>query len=252
MAQGVVNDMSAHFKGVFVTEPLQLLQRLRRIKAFVFDWDGVFNNGEKNESVIAVICSSLQFLAKPCGSSPFNEVDSMGTNLLRFSHYLRTNEVPIICVISGENNKAAATLAMRESFHAVYSGIKLKTEASEHICATYGIKSEEIAFVFDDVLDFSLAEKAGLRFMVSRTCNPLLTDYAVKNQLVDYLTATSGGNGALREVTELLMGMGGKYNEVIKHRMNFSEIYQQYLAERNKSTPLFYTSKDSQIIEHSL
>jgi 3-deoxy-D-manno-octulosonate 8-phosphate phosphatase (KDO 8-P phosphatase) len=236
MAQGVVNDMSAHFKGVFVTEPLQLLQRLRRIKAFVFDWDGVFNNGEKNES----------------GSSPFNEVDSMGTNLLRFSHYLRTNEVPIICVISGENNKAAATLAMRESFHAVYSGIKLKTEASEHICATYGIKSEEIAFVFDDVLDFSLAEKAGLRFMVSRTCNPLLTDYAVKNQLVDYLTATSGGNGALREVTELLMGMGGKYNEVIKHRMNFSEIYQQYLAERNKSTPLFYTSKDSQIIEHSL
>ena len=236
MAHGVVNNMSAHFKGVFVTEPLQLLQRLRRIKAFVFDWDGVFNNGEKNES----------------GSSPFNEVDSMGTNLLRFSQYLRTNEVPIVCVISGENNKAAAILAKRESFHAVYSGIKLKTEASEHICATYGIKSEEIAFVFDDVLDFSLAEKAGLRFMVSRTCNPLLTDYAVKNQLVDYLTATSGGNGALREVTELLMGMGGKYNEVIKHRMNFSEIYQQYLAERNKSTPLFYTSKDSQIIEHSL
>ena len=236
MAQGVVNNMSAHFKGVFVTEPLQLLQRLRRIKAFVFDWDGVFNNGEKNEN----------------GTSPFNEIDSMGTNLLRFSHYLRTNEVPVVCVISGENNKAAATLAKRESFHAVYSSIKFKTEASEHICAAYGIKPDEIAFVFDDVLDFSLAEKAGLRFMVSRSCNPLLTEYAVKNQLVDYLTANTGGNGALREVTELIIGMGGKYNEVIKHRMNFSETYQQYLAERNKSTPLFYTSKDSQIIEHSL
>lgn len=236
MAHGVVNNMSAHFKGVFVTEPLQILQRLRRIKAFVFDWDGVFNNGEKNEN----------------GTSPFNEIDSMGTNLLRFDHYLQHGSVPVVAVISGENNKAAAILAKRESFHAVYSGIKFKTEASEHICAAYGIRPEEVAFVFDDVLDFSLAEKAGVRIMVQRNCNPLLTEYAVKHKLVDYLTENTGGNGALREATELIMGFGGKFDEAIKHRMNFSETYQQYLAERNKTTPLFYTSKDAQIIEHIL
>ena len=47
--------------------------RLDKIKAFVFDWDGVFNNGAKDSE----------------GASPFNEVDAMGTNLLRFNHHLR-------------------------------------------------------------------------------------------------------------------------------------------------------------------
>ncbi|RYE24561.1 MAG: phosphatase [Sphingobacteriales bacterium] len=233
---GVVSSASSHFKGVFVTEPLQILQRLRRIKAFVFDWDGVFNNGEKNDN----------------GTSSFNEVDSMGTNLLRFDHFLHHGSLPIVAVISGENNKAAATLARRESFNAVYSGIKFKTEALQHLCEVHGIKPEEIAFVFDDVLDFSIAEKAGIRIMVQRSCNPLLTQYAVKHKLVDYLTENAGGKGALREATEFIMSFGGKFDESIKHRMNFSDTYQQYLTERNQSTPLFYTSKDSQIIEHSL
>ena len=59
------------------------------------------------------------------------------------------------------------------------------------------------------------------------------------------------GSGSIYRQTAK-MGLGGKFNDVIKHRINFSETYQQYLAELNKTTPLFYTSKDAQIIEHIL
>ena len=59
--------------GMFVCSPEELKQKLMNVKAFVFDWDGVFNNGQKQSS----------------GGSHFSEVDSMGLNLLRFSHYLR-------------------------------------------------------------------------------------------------------------------------------------------------------------------
>jgi 3-deoxy-D-manno-octulosonate 8-phosphate phosphatase (KDO 8-P phosphatase) len=225
--------ITERFKGSFVTEPLEIQQRFSKIKAYVFDWDGVFNNGQKDES----------------GSSPFNEVDAMGTNLLRFNHYLRTGDTPFFAVISGERNKAALTLAKREHFHAVYCSIKYKAEALQHLCAAYEITPEEVAFVFDDVLDFSVAAVCGLRIMVSRQCNPLLIDFAVQHQLVDYLTSADGNSSAVRETVELLTGLSGRYGETVEHRMNFTETYQQYLLRRNMPEVLFYTSKESKIIE---
>jgi len=225
-----------HFKGKFLTDPVVLSKKLSKIKAYVFDWDGVFNNGQKDEH----------------GSSPFNEVDSMGTNLLRFNHFLRTRELPLFVVISGEHNKAAQALAKREHFHAVYSGIKYKPEALGHLCSGCQIKPEEIAFVFDDVLDLSVAAKAGVRFMVNRPANPLLVDYAVQAGFADYITGCDGNNNAVREVVELMMGLNGMYRETVEERMNFTETYQHYLALRNKPEPRFYTSKESKIIEQIL
>jgi 3-deoxy-D-manno-octulosonate 8-phosphate phosphatase (KDO 8-P phosphatase) len=225
--------LTERFNGSFVTKPELIQEKLAKIKAYVFDWDGVFNNGQKDES----------------GSSPFNEVDAMGSNMLRFSHYLKTGDNPIIAVISGERNKAAFTLADREHFHAVYCGIKFKAEALQHLCDAYNIAPEEVAFVFDDVLDLSVSAVAGLRVMVSRLCNPLLIDFAVQHEFVDYLTALDGNHGAFRETVELLIGLRGNYAETITERMNFTAIYQEYLQERNKTEPQFYTSKKSKIIE---
>lgn len=228
--------IAEHFKGSFISDANAMQQKLSNIKAYVFDWDGVFNNGQKNET----------------GSSPFNEIDAMGTNLLRFNHFLRTGKLPHVIIISGENNKAAQTLAKREHFHAVYSGIKYKPEALEHLCRDCSIQPEEIAFMFDDVLDLSVAAKVGVRFMVGRTCNPLMMDYVVQQNLADYITACDGNNNAVREVVELIIGLNGKYNETIEERMNFTKNYQHYLDVRNQPTALFYTSKDSKIIEHLL
>ena len=228
--------IAEQFKGHFILEPAAIRERLSRVKAYVFDWDGVFNNGQKNEQ----------------GSGPFNEVDAMGTNLLRFNHYLCTGELPLVVIISGENNRAAQTLANREHFHAVYSGIKYKPEALEHLTKGTMLQPEEIAFVFDDVLDLSVAARAGVRFLVRRACNPLLTDYVVRQGLADYITACDGNNSAVREVVELITGLNGMYAETIEERMNFTKVYQQYLQLRNQSRPVFYTSRDARIIEEEI
>jgi 3-deoxy-D-manno-octulosonate 8-phosphate phosphatase (KDO 8-P phosphatase) len=228
-----INTVISHFKGNFITPADEIAQKLSRIKAFVFDWDGVFNNGVKDEN----------------GTSSFSEVDAMGTNLIRFNHYLRNNDVPVVAIISGERNAMAWTLAKRESFQGVYSGIKFKAEALQHMCEAHDIQPEEVAFVFDDVLDFSVAAVCGLRIMIPRACNPLLVEYAVQNKMVDYLTACEGGNGAVREAVELLSGLSGRYTDTIANRMNFTETYRNYLELRNQTVPSFYISKDSKIIE---
>lgn len=228
-----INTVVSHFKGNFITSAEAIANKLAGIKAFVFDWDGVFNNGVKDEN----------------GTSSFSEVDAMGTNLVRFNHYLRNNDVPVVAIISGERNAMAWTLAKRESFHGVYSGIKFKAEALSHICEHHSIKPEEVCFVFDDVLDFSVAAAVGLRIMIPRACNPLLVEYAVQNKLVDYLTASEGGNGAVREAVEMLCGLSGKYTETISNRMDYTDTYKTYLHLRNQQAPSFYISKDSKIIE---
>jgi 3-deoxy-D-manno-octulosonate 8-phosphate phosphatase (KDO 8-P phosphatase) len=223
------------FQGNFLALPNTIQSKLFKAKAFVFDWDGVFNNGMKNEN----------------GSSPFSEVDSVGTNLLRFNQYLRNNHNPITAIITGERNNTAFSFAKREHFHSVYYSIKNKKEALLHLCDAHDLKEQEIVYFFDDVLDLSVAELCGLRIMVSRACNPLLLELVRKNKLADYLTVADGGNNALREASELLIGLSGRYHDTIMNRVNYSALYQEYLGIRDVPVPSFYTSVQAKITEQT-
>lgn len=226
-----IQEIAAQFTGRFITSPEAIADKLHHIKAVVFDWDGVFNGGWKNAQ----------------GESPFNEVDSMGTNLLRFNHHLRNKKQPISAVITGENNNAAIMFAKREHFHAVYCGIKYKAQALDHLNQAYGAMDGEVAFFFDDVLDFSVAERCGLRIMVNRSCNPLLIQYAIEEGFVDYLTAADGAHYALRESIELLSGLSGVYDDTIRERARFTPRYQEYINQRNQIEPQFFTVRDAKI-----
>lgn len=224
---------ATHFKGSFVTPPEEIAARRAQIKAYIFDWDGVFNNGFKDDN----------------GSSSFSEVDSMGTNMLRYNHYLLTGQNPLTAIVSGERNKIAFSFAQREHFHLAYYKIADKSVALQHICDTQGIRPEEVAFMFDDILDLSIAGSCGLRIMVGRDSNPLLLEYVQRNGLADYITACRGGDHAVREATELLTGLSGQYDATIGGRIAFDASYKNYLAARNAPDPVFYTLHEGVIIE---
>jgi 3-deoxy-D-manno-octulosonate 8-phosphate phosphatase (KDO 8-P phosphatase) len=221
------------FNGQFVLSPSAIEQKLQQIKAYIFDWDGVFNDGHKFAD----------------GSSSFSETDSMGTNLLRFNHYLQHKQLPVIAIITGEHNKAAFHFATRESFNDVYYKIKHKKTALQHFCEQNKIKPSEVLFVFDDVLDFSAAKIAGLRIMVSHSCNPLLIEVAIKNKLVDYITFHDGANGAVREVSELIMFLSGIFDKAIDERARYSKEYQTYIGKRNAQATGFYTLNNTVITQ---
>jgi len=225
------NIIAEQFQGQFLVSPAALQAKLFKIKAYVSDWDGVFNNGAKDEH----------------GSSPFSEVDSMGTNMLRFNHYLRTNTAPLTAIITGEKNKAAFALPKREHFNAVYYSIRHKADALKHFCDTHNLQPYEVAYFFDDIPDLSVAEKVGVRVMIGRPANPLLINFVKEHQLADYITHNDGNNMAVREISELLTGIAGFYSEMIKERMHFTAEYEQFLTLRNQPITQYYTTIDSQI-----
>ncbi|MCU0338681.1 MAG: phosphatase [Spirosomaceae bacterium] len=216
--------------GIFVTSPQQLSKKIKNLKAFVFDWDGVFNDGTKNEQ----------------GSSNFSEIDSMGTNLLRFGWWRWQQQMPYTLVISGERNQLSFHLAKREHYHASYFRIKHKIEALEHFMALHGLKAEEVAFFFDDALDLSIAERCGVRIMIRHRGNPLFQQYVINNGLADYITAQQGGDFAVREGCELLLGMAGIYDQTIQERHIYYPQYNDYYTERQAIETQFFTLADGQ------
>ncbi|MFO7257015.1 MAG: phosphatase [Bacteroidota bacterium] len=220
-----VGRIFSELGGVFCVPAEQFAAKVSAIRAFIFDWDGVFNDGTKNQS----------------GSSSFGEVDAMGSNLLRYSWWSRHGVMPIVALMSGARNAMSFQFGMREHTHNIYFNVKNKLLAFEHFVASHKLAPESVAFFFDDVLDLALAEKCGLRIMVNRKSSPLFTQFVIERGLADYVTAHSGANSGLREACELLMGTNGNYNDVVQSRAWFSETYATYLKERDQIPVSFFT-----------
>lgn len=216
--------------GKFLTPVVSIAERLDTIRAVVFDWDGVFNDGKKMAE----------------GSSTFSEVDAMGTNLLRFAFWLRRGDLPLTAIITGERNESAQYLAGREHFDACYYRTGNKQKAFDHFCLHHAVKPEEVAYVFDDVLDLPIAAAAGLRIFIPRKSAPLLEDYVCRHGLADYLTGPA--LHPVRESCELMMGLLGNYDEALEHRIDFTESYQLYLKFRNAAETRRYTLEEGLIV----
>jgi 3-deoxy-D-manno-octulosonate 8-phosphate phosphatase (KDO 8-P phosphatase) len=207
--------------GTFLTPSKQITSSLAQIKAFVFDWDGVFNDGRKtNES-----------------DSTFSEIDSMGINLLRFDYWLRNGRFPLIFIITGLKNQTATEFSKREHYDGIFLNSKNKGETLETICSNYKIAAKEIAFIFDDVLDLDVAKLSGLSFCVGRKSSPLLLDYIKQNRICNYISAFSGEDHAVREICELIIGLSGDYSRTVELRIRFEGEYKEYLSKRNGINP---------------
>lgn len=224
--------------GVFITPPSVLTDKLGKVKALLFDWDGVFNDGKKTQA----------------NGSGFSEVDSMGINMLRFSLWLvQTQRKRIPCaVITGETNPSAFAFARREGFDTVYFQMKDKTKALEHFCEKYQLAPHETAFFFDDILDLSLAQKTGVRFLMKRSNGIAFNRYVEENHLADYATSSDGGSYGIREACELWMALNDNLPEVIEKRMAFQGDYAQFIQQRNEVTTDFFQLKGEQVIPVSL
>lgn len=206
--------------GEFTSSLEEIKDKLKNIKAFVYDWDGVFNDGMKGGQL----------------ASSYKEADSMGTNLLRFAYWLSNGKhLPQFGIITGANNPTALQLAQREHFQFAYIGTRDKAEALAHLCKTKGLQPHEIAFFFDDVLDLPIASQVGLRFLVRRDASPAFMQYVKSKKWCDYVTASSGNDFAVRETAELLISLYGAYDQVIDLRMLFKGEYEDYLNQRNSN-----------------
>lgn len=192
------------------------MAKLRNIEVFIFDFDGVFTSGKKGES--------------------FNERDSMGTNLLRFGYFLKDERIPDMAIVTGENNQIAIDFAQREHLNYIFLGIKDKKSILSFLEKKKKAKPLKAAVIYDDINDLSLVEEAHVSFLVNQPGSKIFQGLMRKQNKFDYLTRAYGGQGAVREICEMILSSLGIYSDCLKHRAAFSEKYQKYWQRRNSLT----------------
>ncbi len=169
-------------------------QKARQIKFFLTDVDGVMTDG------------TLGFFTDAAGAAReikrFESLDGMG---LLFLKYCGVNTG----IISKGNSPTLEFWAKALGMDVLYYNISAKTRALEHLQKTRGVKPEEIAFVGDDLIDLGVLKRVGLPLSVPNGV-PEAQDAAL------YVTAKTGGRGAVRELAEKILKARGDWPRVVK------------------------------------
>lgn len=173
--------------------PAAAMRRARKVRVLLMDVDGTMTP--------RVVC--LQGF--PDGSvaemKVFNAHDGAGIKLASIMG-IRTG------LITGRTSAATARRAREASMEFVIQGQARKTEAYKAILTRADVTDEEVAYVGDDLPDLPLLERAGLAVAVADAV------YEVK-RAAHYITVAKGGEGAIREVVELILKSQDKWKKAV-------------------------------------
>jgi 3-deoxy-D-manno-octulosonate 8-phosphate phosphatase (KDO 8-P phosphatase) len=157
-----------------------LLERARNIRMLLMDCDGVLTDGR------------LYFSSAGEEMKVFHVRDGQGLAMWHQAGFLSG-------IITGRDAETIIRKRVDElGIHYLKVRSNDKIRDFEEILAHAGVTAEETAFVGDDVGDLGLLGKVGLSVAVADAVDEVL-DSAM------YLTKANGGNGAVREVTDLLL-----------------------------------------------
>ena len=113
-------------------------------------------------------------------------------------------------LISGRVSPATVERATQCKFKYIYQGHTEKIPILQEILADAGLAPEEVAYIGDDFTDVVVMRRVGLA-IATANARPEMKPIA------HYVTQAPGGEGAVREVVELLLKAQGKWDGILKH-----------------------------------
>ena len=158
-------------------------QVLKKLRLFAVDVDGVLTDGGMYYG------ESGEELKK------FNTRDGMGLKLLQA-------EGLITAFITRENTKLVARRGERLGIPEVHQGVHDKLRMLQTLVDKYNLDLEQVSYIGDDVNDLAALRAVGF------SGAPADCMEAVK-KVVHYLCRLKGGEGAVREVIDLILTARG-------------------------------------------
>ena len=152
---------------------------MKKIRLLISDVDGVLTDG------------GMYYSEKGEILKKFNAKDGMGVEILlrsKVKTILLTRENSSIVKKRGAKIKAAAT----------YIGTFNKELQLHKICKKFQVSPTEIAYIGDDLNDSEIMKLVGFAATPSDGIKDL-------RKIVDYVCRNNGGNGAFREIADLIV-----------------------------------------------
>ena len=157
----------------------------QKIELIICDFDGVLTDNrvwtdqDGNESIAAYRSDSLRI----------NELRAMGMEIM---------------IISSEPNTVVATRARKMGVEAIHGvGIQEKGRVMREVLKQKNIKSENVIYIGNDLNDLPCFEIAGWSVAVADA-------YPEVIRAADHVLAKAGGQGALRELCDLILSRVSK------------------------------------------
>jgi 3-deoxy-D-manno-octulosonate 8-phosphate phosphatase (KDO 8-P phosphatase) len=160
--------------------PKQLQARLKRIRMFAMDVDGVLTDG------------GMYYSETGDELKKFNTRDGMGIKLLQHAGI-------IVAFITKEKTAIVERRGAKLAVSEVHQGVDDKLAVLRQVVEKYELTLAEVAYIGDDVNDLEVLEAVGF------SAAPADAMAAVLN-VVDYVGTKKGGEGAVREVADLILG----------------------------------------------
>ncbi len=160
-----------------------ILRKAEKIRLLVFDVDGVLTDGR-----LIVDDDGKEYKA-------FFSKDGLGIKMLQ-----KTGVT--VAVITARTSNVVIHRMKNLGIEHVYQGQLQKRPAFEKILADLGLDAEQAAYVGDDVIDLPVLLHAGLAITVADA-------HPVVKQHCHWQTPHKGGQGAARDVCELIMQAQG-------------------------------------------
>jgi 3-deoxy-D-manno-octulosonate 8-phosphate phosphatase (KDO 8-P phosphatase) len=111
-------------------------------------------------------------------------------------------------ILSGRNSPAVSRRAGELGIGTVLQGAGDKKQAYERLLADNRVRGEACCFVGDDLPDLPLMTRCGLAVAVADASPELIFK-------AHHVTKARGGEGAVREVVELVLGSQGRWQEIV-------------------------------------
>ncbi len=172
-----------------------ILQRAARIKLAVFDVDGVLTNGQ------------LTYSEDGHELKSFHVHDGLGLKRLR------ANGIEVAIITARISHLVAKRMADLGVIH-VYQGQENKRACFEELLHALQLDAEACSYTGDDLPDLGVMARVGLAVAVANA-HPSLHKYS------HWQTQRRGGEGAVREVCDLLLEAQGVADaEITRHLGN--------------------------------
>lgn len=175
----------------------ELKEKLKKIKAVVFDVDGVIFSGK-----VFVHPQTGEMLKER------SHIDGHGISLLREAGiriaFITAETTDFAKVVCDKLNSSPAVKNGKWAKIDLFSGHQGgdKAEIIENWLQENKIEWEECAAMGDDVIDYQLLEKAGI------AAAPAQAEKAIK-EIVDFVAPREGGDGAIRDFCNLILEARG-------------------------------------------
>lgn len=155
---------------------------LSQIKLVATDCDGVLTDG------------GMYYTEQGDIMKKFNVVDGYGFELLRQAG-IKT------AILTAEENPLLQIRADKLKVDYLYTGSKDKLRLLQGLCEELGISIKEAAYMGDDLFDVSAIEACGFGCAPSSAFDEIQAS-------ADYVTKRKGGEGAFREMVQMILRRG--------------------------------------------